>query len=93
MDTNIDFREFQPRFRHALFISLFERLKEDASFGFINDHDPLPLREQLEKLYLKNLIWDYEEQGPDVWKIRVSKKSSSAVKSEGCCGLCGGHKS
>ncbi|MGZ5278456.1 MAG: DUF2249 domain-containing protein [Pseudobdellovibrionaceae bacterium] len=92
METCIDFRKFEPRTRHALFLSLFEGLKENSSFDFINDHDPIHLQNQIRAMNLANLKWDYEKQGPDFWKIKISKVSSGEPKKEGCCGLCGGHE-
>lgn len=92
MDTYIDFRHFEARTRHALFLSLFEGLKENAYFEFVNDHDPVPLQNQIKSMNLPNLKWEYERKGPDLWKIRISKMGSGEGKKEGCCGLCGGHE-
>lgn len=89
MDTLIDIRNFEPRTRHALILSLFEGLKEGTSFEFVNDHDPVPLYRQLQSMNLPNLLWNYSVKGPDLWKIRISK-SGPEVKTEGCCGICGG---
>lgn len=90
MDTTIDFRNFEPRARHALFLSLFEGLKAGTSFEFVNDHDPVPLYQQIQRMNLPNLKWSYSEKGPKLWKIQISK-AENETKEEGCCGLCGGH--
>ena len=92
METCIDFRGFEPRARHALFFSLFEGLKENAFFDFVNDHDPVPLQNQIRMMNIGNLRWEYAKQGPEYWKIRISKVSDTEPKKEGCCGLCGGHE-
>ena len=91
MKTVIDFRNIDRSFRHAIFFSLFEGLKEGASFEFVNDHDPAPLYNQLRQLAIQNLEWKYAEQGPTDWRVQVTKKmQSTQPKEEGCCGICGG---
>ncbi len=90
MQTCIDFRKFEPRARHALFFALFEGLKEDESFRFINDHDPVPLQQQLRAMNIGNLCWKYEVQGPDEWQIRVSKKIDDPIEAEEYCAVSDG---
>lgn len=83
MQTCVDFREFEPRARHALFFSLFEGLRENASFGFVNDHDPDSLFQQMKAMNLADFGWEYELRGPDVWRIRVSKKTEAQAQKAG----------
>lgn len=93
MNTLVDFRQFEPRSRHAIFFSIYDSLIEGSHFDFINDHDPQTLYQQIKALNLKGLSWDYVKQGPDVWQITVGKNKTSQNKTgEGCCGLCGGHE-
>lgn len=87
MQTCIDFRQLEPRARHAVFFSLFEGLKEDGSFGFINDHDPIPLYQQLTAMKIDNLSWEYEVRGPDIWQIRISKKADEQTSNSKTDGL------
>jgi uncharacterized protein (DUF2249 family) len=35
------------------------------------DHDPRPLRYQLEARHGSCCDWAYLEQGPDVWRVRL----------------------
>ncbi len=67
----LDVREIAPRQRHELIFDTFKALKSGEAFILINDHDPKPLYYQF-KAELEGLFtWDYLEQGPDVWRVRI----------------------
>lgn len=90
MDSIIDFRNIDRNFRHAIFFSILEGLKEGSSFEFLNDHAPVPLHKQLLALGISNIDWTYCEEGPQTWRIRITKKPlGKEQKEEGCCGTCG----
>jgi uncharacterized protein (DUF2249 family) len=38
-----------------------------------NDHDPKPLRYQLEAMNPGQITWEYLEQGPALWRVRVGR--------------------
>lgn len=84
-EQTIDLRLLPPGQRHALVFGAFDRLDHNGGMILVNDHDPQPLHYQLEKLFAGTLSWEYLEQGPDVWRVRIGKIASS-----GCCGSCGG---
>jgi len=44
-----------------------------AGFVLVNDHDPKPLRYQFEAEHADDFTWDYLEQGPEVWRVRIGK--------------------
>ena len=46
--TTIDVREIAPRERHALIFKSFDALLPGQAMQLVNDHDPQPLRYQLE---------------------------------------------
>lgn len=71
----IDVRDIAPAQRHPLIFQRFDALNVGDSFMLINDHDPKPLRYQLVAEYAGDLIWDYLEQGPSVWRVRLGKAS------------------
>lgn len=89
VDSIIDFRSIDRSFRHAIFFSMFEGLKEGASFEFMNDHDPVPLYNQLQSIGIENLEWSYSERGPDNWRIRITKTPPKDKVEEGCACHCG----
>lgn len=95
MSTVIDLSNFEPRARNALLMSLFEGLKDNASFEFTNDQDPNELFQDIEALKLSNLRWEFSEQSADAWRIKIvkstAKPNDEMREKTGCCGLCGGH--
>jgi uncharacterized protein (DUF2249 family) len=74
-DTNservIKVAEIDPRHRHTIIMQLFAHLGPGDSLQLVTDHDPRPLRFQLESLHGSRCDWCYLEQGPDVWRVRL----------------------
>jgi uncharacterized protein (DUF2249 family) len=52
----------------------FDELLPGEAFVFINDHDPKPLYYQIEAESQEAFTWEYLEDGPDAWKVKVAKK-------------------
>ena len=48
-------------------------LQPGEAFLLVNDHDPKPLYYQFKFEHADEFTWDYLEQGPDVWQVRVGK--------------------
>lgn len=71
----LDVRTIVPRERHPLIFATFDDLGAGASFELINDHDPKPLYYQLQAERPGQLDWEYLEEGPEVWRVRVGKAS------------------
>ena len=71
----LDVREIEPRIRHTLIFQLFEHLDNSSCLQLVADHDPRPLRFQLEAKHGDRCCWAYLEQGPDVWRIRLRRRS------------------
>lgn len=74
-DEPLDVRSLPPMRRHAVIFEKFDALGIGDSFVLVNDHDPKPLRYQLVAEYPGELIWDYLESGPEVWRVRMGKVS------------------
>ena len=72
-ETIIDVRQIMPRMRHSLIFNTFEHLNPGEGFLLVNDHDPRPLFYQFNVEFPGEFGWDYEEQGPDVWRVRISR--------------------
>jgi uncharacterized protein (DUF2249 family) len=60
-----------PRYRHGIICQLFDHLDPKSSLQLVVDHDPRPLRYQLEARHGLRCNWSYLEQGPDVWRVRL----------------------
>ena len=39
----------------------------------INDHDPKPLYYEFQAERPGELEWEYLQEGPDVWRVRIAK--------------------
>lgn len=70
----VDVREIAPRNRHPLIFQTFDQLPAQASFVLVNDHDPKPLYYQFSAERANQFEWEYLEQGPEVWRVRIGKR-------------------
>ncbi len=76
--AELDVREIVPRERHELIFATFDRLAPGQSFVLINDHDPKPLYYQFQAEQPGKVGWEYLEQGPEVWRVRIGRTSASS---------------
>ena len=76
MSEIVDVRALAPKDRHPLIFKTFEELQPGYFFVLVNDHDPKPLYYQFEFEQKGKFSWDYLEQGPEVWRVRIGRKSS-----------------
>jgi len=44
--------------------------------SLVNDHDPKPLRYRLLAERPGQLAWEYLEQGPEVWRVRLGRRAN-----------------
>jgi uncharacterized protein (DUF2249 family) len=72
-DTTLDVRTEPPARRHELIFDTFAQLSAGDGFELVNDHDPKPLYYQLEAEQTGRFSWDYVEQGPEVWRVRIGR--------------------
>jgi uncharacterized protein (DUF2249 family) len=84
-ETVLDVRTIAPRDRHPQIFATFDALAPGASFVLANDHDPRPLYYQFAAERSGKFERNYLEQGPELWRVRISKARESAS----CCGTCG----
>lgn len=86
-----------PPQRHALVFSTFDALPDGGAFEIVNDHDPLPLYLQFERMRPGQFSWEVLASGPHQWQVRIGRARVAAPVGEslGCgsggdgCG-CGG---
>jgi uncharacterized protein (DUF2249 family) len=90
--SRIDVREVPPRERHPLIFATFRNLGEGSAMRLVNDHDPLPLYYQFEAEAPGAFRWDYEQAGPEVWQVRITRLATPSAQAGGACcgGGCGG---
>ena len=75
----LDVRSEPPVRRHALIFETFGKLDPGAGFELVNDHDPKPLFYQLDAEQPGTFTWDYLEQGPEVWRVRIGRVPAAAA--------------
>ena len=91
--ASLDVRRIPPRSRHPLIFGIFHSLPAGEALLISNDHDPRPLHSQFQAEADGEFSWDYLQQGPDLWQVRIGKLSQVATPQVGgsCCGGgCGG---
>ena len=74
--TELDVRTIQPRERHPLIIRTFGALEPGEELVLVNDHDPKPLYYQFQAEAGPVFDWDYLEQGPETWRVRIAKRAA-----------------
>jgi uncharacterized protein (DUF2249 family) len=62
-----------PKERHPLIFRTFDELEKGDSFILINDHDPKPLYYQFLHEKTGLFAWEYIEEGPSEWKVKITK--------------------
>lgn len=70
----LDVRRIAPREKHPTIFATFGGLQPGEAFVLVNDHDPVPLRYQFEAQHGGQYSWQYLEQGPAVWRVRIGRK-------------------
>jgi uncharacterized protein (DUF2249 family) len=70
----LDVRDIPPREKHPTIFRTFDTLASGQSLVILNDHDPKPLRYQFAAERPDSFDWEYEAQGPELWKVRISRR-------------------
>ena len=70
-----DARGVAKRFRHAAIFGALDSLTPGETMRFVNDHDPLPLLEQLRARYGESIAIEYVERAPGAIVIDFLKKA------------------
>ena len=72
-EPDLDVRQVSHAQRHGLIFTAYRALRPGAGFVLVNDHDPKPLRYQFEAQYTGEYTWDYRQDGPSVWRVRIGR--------------------
>lgn len=81
-DDVLDATQLEPRIKHQTIFAKFDKLEPGQSFVLRNDHDPKPLYYQLLEFRGDVFDWEYLEEGPEVFRIKISKKQIGSEKPE-----------
>lgn len=77
-DRQLDVRSEPPARRHELIFETYTSLDPGEGFVLVNDHDPKPLYYQFAAEHAGAFSWDYLEQGPQTWRVRIGRTASEA---------------
>lgn len=69
----LDVTQIEPRLKHPTIFEHFDALKPGESFVIHNDHDPKPLYYQLLGERGAIFTWEYLEEGPRTWLVKIAK--------------------
>ncbi|MFD1185689.1 iron-sulfur cluster repair di-iron protein [Pontibacter rugosus] len=69
----LDVTLLEPRLKHPTIFEWFDARNGGEAFIIHNDHDPKPLYYQLLGERGNTFQWEYLEQGPEVWEVKISK--------------------
>ena len=70
----LDVRRLPCELRRATIIESFDALAPGQSLEIVNSFDPVPLRQHFEERTLVGFGWDYLEEGPEIWRIRLTRR-------------------
>lgn len=73
--SQLDVRIIPPRERHPMIFNTFDSLQPGHSFELINDHAPTPLYYQFLHERTDLFDWEYLEEGPETWRVRITRKN------------------
>ncbi|HNQ72286.1 MAG TPA: DUF2249 domain-containing protein [Verrucomicrobiota bacterium] len=68
-----DVRPIPGRVKHAQIFQRWLDLPVGKFFVLLNDHDPVPLRYQFEHEFPEAFSWEYLEQGPEEFRVKITK--------------------
>lgn len=71
--VELDARTLARPQKHRTIRERLEQLDTGNTLRLINDHDPRPLRHELEDAYPGHFTWTYVESGPQTWRVDILK--------------------
>lgn len=74
--TELDVRVIPGPQRHPHIFGELQRLVIGGSLIIKNDHDPVPLRHQVDGYFPDEFEWSYLEQGPQVFRLCFTRIAS-----------------
>ncbi|MGB3304203.1 MAG: DUF2249 domain-containing protein [Gordonia sp. (in: high G+C Gram-positive bacteria)] len=72
-EPELDVRQIPHAIRHATVFGAFDAVADGESMILVAHHDPVPLLHQLADRSGGHIQVEYLEQGPEAWRLRLSK--------------------
>jgi regulator of cell morphogenesis and NO signaling len=70
----LDVTAIEPKYKHSAIFKILGELESGKSLIIENDHDPKPLYYQLTAENGNAFGWEYIENGPVKWAVKITKK-------------------
>ena len=71
--AELDVRTIPPARKHPTIHARLETLASGDALTLLNDHDPRPLRFELEHDHPGAFAFEYLESGPELWRVRIRR--------------------
>lgn len=75
-DNVLNVTLLEPRMKHPTIFLKFDELQGGGALTILNDHDPKPLYYQLLGERGNTFTWEYLEEGPEWWRVRITKRTA-----------------
>ena len=79
----LDVTQLEPRMKHPTVFKYFDALSAGEAFVIENDHDPKPLYYELLAERGNIFTWEYLEQGPEWFKVKIAKNPDENTPKKG----------
>lgn len=83
--ATLDVRAIAPIERHRLIFDRLAALPAGEALQLVNDHDPVPLRLQIDKQWPGQFECTYLDKGPDSWRLEIRKVAKPVPANSGSC--------
>jgi uncharacterized protein (DUF2249 family) len=90
-DKVMDARPIPCSVKHGLIIRSWLELPVGDHFILLNDHDPVPLYYQFSAQWPETFTWEHLVQGPDEFRVKITKLKTLAPATGTVPSCCGGH--
>ena len=76
VDKVMDVRELDCSVKHPLIVKTWQELPVGDHFILVNGHNPMGIKNQFESQWPGTLGWEYLAQGPEEFRIKITKLQS-----------------
>ncbi len=70
----LDVRPIAPQRTPPTVVATYNKLAPGESFILITDRKPTAVRAMLKAQTARGVGWRYMEAGPDVWRVRITRR-------------------
>ena len=79
----LDVTKLAPKDKHPTIHQRMAELLDGETLRIYNDHDPRPLKFEIEADFPGTYSWNYVDSGPDVWRVDIRKLPAVAKEKTG----------